>query len=295
MAFVESYVVSSPAMRRVSELIAHAASARAPVLLLGERGSGKRRAAREIHVRGGAGGTLETLNCDVLQQDTLLTPRAREGRLYLADLAALDFSRRFKILRSLGDGVIAGLTLAGLDDDPSRPAVAPQELRDGIFDGARVVVVRLPALRDHLEDVVPLADAILLRIALRRSTGPMSLTPDAACALEAYAWPGNIAELEATLDRAAALASQGTIGREHLPASVLTSARSAVAGDLAALQYREVLAHARDLLSRDYLVAILRAERGNVKNAASRAGIERESLHRLLKRYGVRADAFRPR
>jgi DNA-binding NtrC family response regulator len=136
---------------------------------------------------------------------------------------------------------------------------------------------------------------MLLRIALRRGTGPMSLTPDAACALETYAWPGNVAELERTLERAAALASGGTIGREHLPALLLAGARPALAGDLATLQYREVLAHARDLLSRDYLVAILRAERGNVKNAASRAGIERESLPRLLKRYGVRADAFRPR
>lgn len=293
MAFIESYVVSSPAMRRVSELIAHAASSRAPVLILGERGSGKRRAAREIHVRAGGAGPLETSSCDALQHDTV-APRAPEGRLYLADLAALDFSRRFKVLRTLGDGVIAGLTIAGLDD-ATRSTVSADELREGIFDGSRVVVVRLPALRDHGEDIVPLADAMLLRIALRRGTGPMSLTPDAACALEAYAWPGNVAELETTLERAAALASGGTIGREHLPALVLAGARPALAGDLATLQYREVLAHARDLLSRDYLVAILRAERGNVKNAASRAGIERESLHRLLKRYGVRADVFRPR
>lgn len=292
MAFVESYVVSSPAMRRVSELIAHAASTRAPVLLLGERGSGKRRAAREIHVRAGKG-PLETMSCDVLRHDTMLTPQVEDGRLYLADLAALDFSRRFKVLRGLGDGIIAGLTIAGLDDNA--PAVAESELRDGMLDGSRVVVVRLPALRDHRDDIVPLADTMLLRIALRRGTAPMSLTPDAACALEAYAWPGNVAELETTLDRAAALTSTATIDREHLPAAVLTGARSSLTGDLATLQYREVLAHARDLLSRDYLVAILRAERGNVKNAATRAGIERESLHRLLKRYGVRADAFRAR
>ena len=63
--------------------------------------------------------------------------------------------------------------------------------------------------------------------------------------------------------------------------------------DLAALSYREALASARDRGSREYLTALLKAFEGNVSQAAEHAGLERESLHRLLRRYRIHADAFR--
>ena len=63
--------------------------------------------------------------------------------------------------------------------------------------------------------------------------------------------------------------------------------------DLAPLSYREALASARDRGSSEYLSALLKAFEGNVSRAAERAGLERESLHRLLRRHGVQADAFR--
>ena len=62
-----------------------------------------------------------------------------------------------------------------------------------------------------------------------------------------------------------------------------------------AMTYREVLAAGRERTTRDYLVALLREFQGNVTQAAERAGIERESFHRLMKRHGIRAEEFRPR
>lgn len=59
------------------------------------------------------------------------------------------------------------------------------------------------------------------------------------------------------------------------------------------MPYRGALDTARDRFSRDYLVALLRESEGNIARAAARAGIERESLHRLLKRYGVRSEDFK--
>jgi DNA-binding NtrC family response regulator len=60
------------------------------------------------------------------------------------------------------------------------------------------------------------------------------------------------------------------------------------------MPYREALDVARDRVSRDYLFALMREFDGNVTRAAERAGIERESLHRLLKRYDIRSDDFKP-
>ena len=83
--------------------------------------------------------------------------------------------------------------------------------------------------------------------------------------------------------------------RERTSTEVANERRLAAPDDqsLAALSYREALASARDRGSREYLNALLRMFEGNVSHAAERAGLERESLHRLLRRHGIHADAFR--
>src|SRR5688572_15493118 len=296
MAVVESFVFQSPAMRRVAELVAHAASSEAPVLVVGESGTGKERIAREIHERSPRrGGRFKTVSCLALDRGfdwSTLVPMSRRGTLYVSQINALDAPRRLKLFRTLeapatkarGPLVIVSATVAATTGES-----APPELH-----AADLFTIRVPPLRERREDIVPLADALLVRVALRRGSAPFVLTPDAASALESHVWPGNVRELETVLARAVALTSGSEIGLGALPTEIAhaTLLRS-VPGDLASLQYREVVALGRDLLSREYLIAVLRDARGNVKHAATRAGIERESLHRLLKRYGLRAESFR--
>lgn len=82
--------------------------------------------------------------------------------------------------------------------------------------------------------------------------------------------------------------------RERVSARAAASGTTGVSKeDLATLSYREALASARDRGSREYLAALLKAFGGNVSRAAERAGLERESLHRLLRRHGIQAGAFR--
>ena len=83
------------------------------------------------------------------------------------------------------------------------------------------------------------------------------------------------------------------IGFDDLPPEVRASP-GAVSGDLLAkMPYREVVNFTRDKVSRDYRIALMRQFGGNVTRAAEQAGVERESLHRLLKRYGVRSEDFK--
>ena len=82
-------------------------------------------------------------------------------------------------------------------------------------------------------------------------------------------------------------------GRERHQTAIPAPAVPENQSDLAALSYREALAVARDRGSREYLSALLRAFNGNVSRAAARAGLERESLHRLLRRHGISAEPFR--
>ena len=82
--------------------------------------------------------------------------------------------------------------------------------------------------------------------------------------------------------------------RERVAARVAASGTATLSEqDLSNLSYREALASARDRGSRDYLAALLKSFGGNVSRAAERAGLERESLHRLLRRHGIQAGAFR--
>jgi len=128
-----------------------------------------------------------------------------------------------------------------------------------------------------------------------RVQGRLTISSDTRAVLEGYAWPGNVRQLENALAHAVAATSAGTeILPSALPAEIRSAAETvAEPVDLATLPYREVLAHSRDQSSKEYLIALLKSVQGNVTQAAERAGLERESLHRLLKRYGLRAEDFR--
>jgi DNA-binding NtrC family response regulator len=109
----------------------------------------------------------------------------------------------------------------------------------------------------------------------------------------AYDWPGNVRELENAVEHALAVVDGPRVPLEALPEEVRSSGgRRAVAG-LERLIYAEAVDLARDRASREYLIALMREFKGNVVRAAERAGVERESLHRLLKRYGLRSTEFK--
>jgi DNA-binding NtrC family response regulator len=105
-----------------------------------------------------------------------------------------------------------------------------------------------------------------------------------------------VRELENAVERAVAVGHGKSIQLRDLPSDVKGSQEGSIpAEQLAKMPYREAVDLARDRVTRDYLVALLRELDGNVTKAAERAGMARESLHRLLKRYGVRSDDFKAR
>jgi DNA-binding NtrC family response regulator len=154
----------------------------------------------------------------------------------------------------------------------------------------------LPALRDRREDIPLLAGHFLEKHAGALRKEIAGFEPDAVRALTGYAWPGNVRELENAVERGVAVAKGNTIALRDLPPDVEGAQEGDIPGEvLARMPYREAIELARDRVSRDYLVALLKEFEGHVTRAAERAGMERESLHRLLKRYGLRSDDFKKR
>jgi transcriptional regulator with GAF, ATPase, and Fis domain len=173
---------------------------------------------------------------------------------------------------------------------------AAGRFREDLYYRLNVFPVVLPPLRDRREDVALLAGHFLEKHARVLGRPLTTFDPEALRALSGYPWPGNVRELENAVERAVAVAQGQAVQLRDLPAEVRGGQEGSLpAEQLARLPYREAVELARDRVTRDYLVALLRELEGNVTRAAERAGMARESLHRLLKRYGVRSDDFKGR
>jgi len=259
-----------------------------------------------------------------------LFEEASGGTIFLDEIGELPLATQVKLNRALADKEIrrVGETTARQVD--VRVVVATHRellaeaaagrFREDLFYRLNVFPIRLPALRERRDDVLLLAEHFLDKHsrAVRRVLS--GFDPDAAAALVAYDWPGNVRELENVVERAAVVAKGPLVAVTDLPvglrqAATVTAgapaARTESSGAsvtpraagapppselgpvLAGLPYREALDRGRERVSREYLEALLLQFSGNVTRAAEHAGLERESLHRLLKRHGLRADDFR--
>jgi two-component system response regulator HydG len=319
----EHLVAESPAMRKVLELMRRAADRDATVLVTGESGTGKEVVARSIHL---AGPRRErrfvAVNCgaipDTLVESELfghvkgaytgagadrrgLFEEADGGTIFLDEIGELPPAVQVKLVRVLQDHAVR--RVGGTDERKVdvrviaathldlKAAIATGRFRDDVYYRLNVFPIHLPPLRERREDIAPLAGLFLERYA---KEGTVGFTPEVLSALLEYDWPGNVRELENVIQRALAVSDGPRIGVAALPDEVAAARPLAhVGATLEQLSYREMLEQARDRATREYLVAVLRDLDGNVTKAAERAGVERESLHRLLKRYGIRSDDFK--
>jgi len=322
----EAVIAKSPAMQQVLGLMTRAAESSATVLVTGESGTGKEVVSRAIHL---AGPRRERrfvpVNCGAIPEALIeselfghvrgaftgavvdkrgLFEEADGGTLFLDEVGELPLSMQVKLNRALQERMVRRVganserkidvrVIAATNVD-LKAAVAAGKFREDLFYRLNVFPVRLPPLRERREDI-----PVLVASFLERHEGPRKtegLTAEALSALLQYEWPGNVRELENAVERALAVSTEPRIGVEDLPEemAVIGPHRFSTVS-VAQLSYREVVDLARDRASRHYLVTLMRRFGGNVTHAAEQAGMERETLHRLLKKYGVRSDAFKER
>ena len=322
---------ASAAMRSLHTLLSQVAARDLTVLLTGETGTGKELAARAVHAESPRKAKpFVAVNCGALPADLVeselfghakgaftgatlakagLFEEAHGGTLFLDEMGDLPLPVQVKLNRALQEKEVRRVgTTVPVKVDVRVVAATHRELaaevaagrfREDLYYRLNVVTVRLPALRERREDIPLLAMHFLARAGRPELEG---FAPEALRALTAYAWPGNVRQLENAVARAVAVAQGRRIGVDDLP-SELSGGRAAGTGGaqvgripaeaLAKLPYREAVDSARDTVSREYLSALMQEFGGNVTHAAERAGMERESLHRLLKRYGVRSEDFK--
>jgi two-component system response regulator AtoC len=317
----------SAGMRAVYRLLEKAAQTDATVLILGETGTGKELAARAVHYHSARRERrFVPVNCGALPAELVeselfghargaftgaaamkrgLFEEAAGGTIFLDEVGELPLPVQVKLnrvlqereIRRVGDNtpIAVDVRVVAATHRDLREEIKAGRFREDLFYRLNVLAVVLPPLRERAEDVPLLAAHFLEKHARAVRRALRGFSPEALRRLVAHGWPGNVRELENTVERAVAVAGGEEIQVEDLPPEIaLGGAAGGVAPvALAALPYKDALAEARDRASREYLAAILKEFGGNVTRAAERAGMERESLHRLLRRYGLRSDDFK--
>lgn len=286
----------------------------ATVLLLGESGTGKSRAARRLHELSGRPGPLVWVHLGALTPSLIESElfgheagaftgaqrarqgafrRAQGGTLVLDDVELLPRESQVKLLRVLQERVVEPLgserpepidarfvatTSARLDAE-----VAAGRLRSDLFWRLNVVALQVPPLRARRAELPALAESLLDGLARRSQIRPRPLSPGALQRLLEHPWPGNVRELENALERAFALSS-GSGPLEACDFDFLGEGLLGAADRLA----REALAQGVDL--ERFEAALLRAafaqERGNLSAAARAAGLSRRAFEYRLQRLG---------
>lgn len=183
--------------------------------------------------------------------------------------------------------------VAATNRDPEQ-AVEEGVLRRDLYFRLNVIPLRLPALRQRRDDIPALAHHFLVHYAERYgkdAAGLLRLSPEALDALCAYAWPGNVRELQNVMERVASPSLPGQeIRVADLPDEVRGEDRRLTphAVFLADRPFHEAKGAAVARFEEAYLRDLLRRHEGNVSRAARAARIDRKTVHRLLRKYGIR-------
>jgi two-component system response regulator PilR (NtrC family) len=242
----------SEAMARVGELITKIAPTRTTVLITGESGTGKERVARLLHEKSDrAAKPFVVINCGALPEALMeselfghekgaytgasgkalgLFREADGGTLLLDEVGELPGSLQVKLLRVLQERKVRSVggaaeiavdvrVLAATNRDVEAD-VRSGKFRQDLYYRLNVIRIELPPLRDRPGDVSRLAERFVRRFAAELGKDVRGLTADAVRAVDGYAFPGNVRELENMMERAVALASGTAIGLGDLPAAV---------------------------------------------------------------------------
>jgi two-component system, NtrC family, response regulator AtoC len=303
---LEPMVVAEDArMRSLLEVAARAAASDVPVLITGEKGTGKALLARAMHRfsrRGDA--AFVAIDCvaapdffgDGVGGASPGDPQsvwrsASRGTLLLEEIEALSSdSQRALVSRLVEPGRNGRSAALGPEGDvrlmstaelPLGRLVDEGRLRRELADRFAATVLDLPPLRERREDVAALVTHFIQQVATKTGR-PISITPQAMAALQGYSWPGNVRELRQVVERAAVLSQSGKLDRSDFPVLV---AAGRVPANGAAAEF--ALKPQVEAFEREIILRALAACGGTRREAARLLRISLRTLFYKLRRYGL--------
>ncbi len=328
----ENFVGQSTHLKKIFETIRMVAPTDVTVLILGESGTGKELAARAIHALSRrANRPMITVNCPALPEPILeselfgyrkgaftnatsdhrgLFEEAHKGTIFLDEIGDITSSVQTKLLRVLQEKEIKPLgstqtkkvdvrIIASTNQDLEEK-VKEGTFRADLFYRLNVVTIEMPPLREIREDIPLLVDHFLKKTAKELGIPPKYVCPEVIDFFMEYPWPGNIRQLENVIKAAVVTSPSDIISLENIP---LTQKKNlspkALAEDNAqldidlSLPYKVLKEKVLSNFTINYVKRLLEKTKGNITRAAEISGIKRQSLQKILKRYGLDPANFR--
>ncbi len=319
---LQNIIGKSCRMQDVFEIADKVARTDATVLLLGESGTGKELIARYIHYNSPRkDGVFIPVNCGALTETLLeselfghekgaftgaisskrgLIEIASGGTFFFDEIGDVSPVVQGKLLRVLQerefmrvggtDHITADIRLIAATNKDLEKCLTEGTFREDLYYRLNVVAIRLPALRERKDDILPLAQFFLRRSNKKMGKNIFEIPEDVLEVLMEYDWPGNVRELENVIERTVVLAAEDTmIQLSHLPDKLL---EAHVDGGtlLGGLSYREAKQQAVDSFSKGFLERLLQISQGNISRAARLAKMDGANFRRLMRRCGIQAE-----
>ncbi len=302
---------ASPAMLRVYKAIENAAHSDAPVLILGESGTGKGLAARAIHELGDRNkAPLVCVNCAALTESLLENELfghvkgaytgayrsqpgrfelAQSGDLFLDEIGDLTPSMQVKLLRVLEDKVIerigdprpipVDVRIISATNRNLLNLLETGRFRKDFYFRINVIPINLPPLRERTGDILLLVNHFFHKLRLKTGKLIKGVTNSTMEILMNYSWPGNVRELRSAFDYIFATCDEQNIQLLHLPPDILRGKDDSSG--------TRVINLSREELKRKQLIDALAQTKGNKSKAADILGISRVTVWNRMKRYGL--------
>jgi two-component system response regulator PilR (NtrC family) len=313
---------ASPAIQQVRRMIEKVARSQAPVYISGESGSGKELAARLIHQQSvRSDGPFFPVNCGAIPENLMESEffgyrkgaftgatqdkqgffqAAHGGTLFLDEVAELPLAMQVKLLRVIQeksvrqvgstDEIPVDARILSATHQDLRQLVAAGDFRQDLFYRLAVIELTLPPLRELPEDIPVIAAEILARLTAPLKVAPPRLGFAALKALQGYAFPGNVRELENILERALALASGDEIRVEELQLGAQRDAQTITQQDLVGLRSSTPLPEYLERIEKGAILEALEKTRYNRTAAARLLGITFRALRYRMERLGIKEE-----
>jgi two-component system response regulator PilR (NtrC family)/two-component system response regulator AtoC len=316
----------NPQMQEIFHLIRTVAETDATVLIHGESGTGKELIARAIHYNSRRKDRpFVVVSCSALPETLLESElfghekgaftgaiRQRIGRFEMADggtvfldeIGEMSMPVQLKLLRVLQEREFERVggnqtvkvdvrVIAATHKDLHR-AMSERLFREDLFYRLNVVPIKLPPVRERLDDVPLLAAHFLRKFSEKNQKRITSISPEALSSLMRYSYPGNVRELENIIERAVIMEKSDTLSRVDLKRNGGPGKFDAplpIGDDIQ--PFRKTKTDVVERFEREYFSRLLKMYSGNMSRAARHAGINIKNLHEKMARYGLKKEEFK--
>lgn len=325
-------ITIDPVMLRLMELVKHVASAQVPVLIEGESGTGKELFARAIHYQSQrSNNPFVEINCGAIPGELIESELfghekgsftgatstkkgkfevADKGTLFLDEIGELPKGLQVKLLKALEEQqftrvggvqtIRTDVRIIAATNRNLQKEIENENFREDLYYRLKVVLIQIPPLREHKDDIPLLANHFLEKHKADTGKSVDHIDDEVLKLFEKYEWPGNVRELENLMIHAMLFTNDDVLTIKALPPEFLEHVniesienRSLVSKEelqkAKKIKYREI----DDQLEYDFLKNVLTQSQGNISQAAIQSGYDRRQLQNLIKKHRLNTNNFK--